>query len=161
MKQKSLVVRGIWFYGLSGSGKTYASSLFIDKITNSFAIDGDSVRRHVSQDLGYSIEDRRKQIKRILGVSLISLENGYFPVSSSVLMNRDVLEICSENMIQVIEIQRCWKQLFNARPLYNSETNVVGLDIEQQQLDTLKFFNNGSKDFDRILMKYAKQAQLF
>ena len=69
MKKKQY--KGIWFYGLSGTGKTF-SSKFIKKIIkkNSIVLDGDDVRKYISLDLGYAEKDRKIQIKRILGISI-------------------------------------------------------------------------------------------
>ena len=50
--------KGIWFFGLSGSGKSFASSYLNELIDNSFIIDGDTVRTLISNDLGYDIKSR-------------------------------------------------------------------------------------------------------
>ena len=48
--------KGIWFYGISGSGKSFASK-YLNKIKkNSIIIDGDFVRKHISFDLNYTIK---------------------------------------------------------------------------------------------------------
>ena len=43
--------KGIWFYGLSGSGKTISSKFLKKKIKDSLIIDGDKVRKLISFDL--------------------------------------------------------------------------------------------------------------
>ena len=58
----------IWIIGLSGSGKTKLSrELFKSKIisSNFISIDGDEFRRNISEDLGYSYRDRKKNAERI------------------------------------------------------------------------------------------------
>ena len=55
--------KGLWFVGLAGVGKTYASNYFIKKIKNSVKVDGDEVRKYISFDLGYGIEDRKNKFK--------------------------------------------------------------------------------------------------
>ena len=80
--------KGIWFYGLSGTGKTYASKILAKKKKNSILIDGDDVRKLLSQDLGYSSHDREIQIKRIFGITKIVLKSNLFPVISTVYMNK-------------------------------------------------------------------------
>ena len=62
MKKK---YKGIWFYGLSGSGKTYISKIIKKKTKKSIIIDGDIVRKLVSTDLNYSKKHREIQIKRV------------------------------------------------------------------------------------------------
>ena len=43
--------KGIWFCGLSGSGKSYASNFMSKKISESIKIDGDVVRKFLNSDL--------------------------------------------------------------------------------------------------------------
>ena len=43
-----LGVKGIWLYGLAGSGETFTSHILNKKLDNSFIIDGDEVRKHIS-----------------------------------------------------------------------------------------------------------------
>ncbi len=71
MKKKK--VKGIWFYGLSGSGKTYASNFLFKKVKNSILLDGDLLRKMVSFDLGYSKKDRLMQNKRVFGIAKIAM----------------------------------------------------------------------------------------
>ena len=78
--------KGLWFFGLSGSGKTYLSNKISKKIKNSFIIDGDEVRKFISFDLGYKKSDRIKQNKRVLGIAKIVKKNGYYPIISSVYL---------------------------------------------------------------------------
>ena len=99
------ICKAIWFYGFSGCGKTHASKVISEFIENPFVIDGDDVRKYVSVDLGYELSDRYVQINRIFGIAKISLNNGYFPIISSVVMNDEVLEKCQINGIKVINYQ--------------------------------------------------------
>ena len=84
MKKK---YKGIWLYGLSGSGKTYISKKIAKKKKKSFIIDGDEVRKYLSYDLGYNILDRIKQNKRVLALAKIVIKNGYYPIISSVYLD--------------------------------------------------------------------------
>ena len=67
--------KGIWFYGLSGSGKTLLSNTIKKKFKKIFIIDGDKVRKNISFDLSYSQKDRDIQVKRIFGLCKIVLES--------------------------------------------------------------------------------------
>ena len=148
--------KGLWFYGLAGCGKTFASTVLQSKVELAFLIDGDEVRSHISTDLGYTSQDRLKQINRMLGMAIITKKNGYFPIVSSVTMSSDVLEICNKNSIGVIEIQREFSQRKAVRSIYESATNVVGVDIRQAELDTVKLLNDGSDSFKRAVLEYVK-----
>ena len=67
--------KGIWFYGMSGSGKTFASKIILKDKKNSILIDGDDVRKFISYDLGYTLHDRKIQIRRIFGMVKIILKS--------------------------------------------------------------------------------------
>ena len=149
-------VNGLWFYGLAGSGKTYASEFLSQRIARAFLIDGDAVRNNVSGDLGYSEDDRKIQISRILGIGHIALRNGMFPIMSSVTMTNDLLKSCQKLSISVIRINRPFEQVKALRTLYDGQKNVVGVDMRLQELDTLTFVNDGTENFNRELMGYAK-----
>ena len=53
--------KGIWFYGLSGVGKSYISKLVHKHIKESVVVDGDLVRKLISFDLKYGKSDRKIQ----------------------------------------------------------------------------------------------------
>ena len=67
-------IKGLWFYGLSGSGKTLASKFLKKKIRNSLLVDGDKVRKYISKDLSYKLKYRKIQIDRVLGITKLSTE---------------------------------------------------------------------------------------
>lgn len=143
---------GIWFYGLAGSGKTFASTIIADKLTNAFVIDGDEVRRHVSFDLGYHKSDRLIQLQRVLGLAELVIKNNFYPVISTVSMSSNILERCNELRLQVVQIVRPFDQLMLHRPsLYASGEDVVGKQITQEKLDTKIINNDGSIDFKTLI----------
>ena len=156
----SLGVVGLWFYGLAGSGKSFASIFISSRIENSFIIDGDVVREHVSSDLAYSPEDRVKQISRIYGIGKIAITNKRFPIMSSVFMNEDLFLKCKKENIAVIQIKRPFKQLRLVRDLYLDENNVVGIDLPLPDLDAPVFLNDGTQKFENKLKDYAKSISI-
>jgi adenylylsulfate kinase len=70
----------LWFTGLSGSGKsTVANSLDVklneeSKLT--YLLDGDNIRHGINSDLGFSIEDRSENIRRIGEVGKLFVDAG-------------------------------------------------------------------------------------
>ena len=100
------IVNGIWFFGLSGSGKSYASNYLKKKIKKSIIVDGDYVRKEVSFDLGYTISDRKVQIRRVLGISKIILSSNYFPIISTVYFDKNIFKECSKINIFPIKVIR-------------------------------------------------------
>ena len=85
-------VRGIWFYGYAGSGKTLASNYIKEFFPNPFLIDGDSVRKLISTDLNYSKRERVIQINRVLGIARLAISNKCFPISTTVSMTSRYLK---------------------------------------------------------------------
>ena len=59
------MIKGIRFFGYSGCGKTFASKFLKKRIKNSILVNGDEVRKYISFDIGYSLDDRQIQIQRI------------------------------------------------------------------------------------------------
>ena len=66
LQQKGMI---LWFTGLSGSGKTTVSTALENTLFQQNALvtilDGDVVRSGLNQDLGFSAEDRKENIRRI------------------------------------------------------------------------------------------------
>jgi adenylylsulfate kinase len=58
-----------WLCGLSGSGKSTLALLLekylFEKKIQSLVIDGDDVRSGLCQDLGFSIDDRKENVRRV------------------------------------------------------------------------------------------------
>ena len=69
--KKNYKLKGIWFYGLAGCGKSFASKCIKNLINKSIIIDGDDVRKNISFDLGYDLKSRKIQIRRLLGIGKI------------------------------------------------------------------------------------------
>ena len=75
-----------WLCGLSGSGKsTLAISLekflFENKI-NSIVLDGDDLRDGICKDLGFSIEDRKENVRRVSEIAKLMSRTGYAVIVS-------------------------------------------------------------------------------
>ena len=75
----------VWFTGLSGSGKTTIARRVHDLLQErhilSERLDGDVVRQSLCRDLGFSKEDRDKNIERVTYVSQILTRNGVVVLS--------------------------------------------------------------------------------
>ena len=75
-----------WLCGLSGSGKsTLAIGLekfLFSKNIHAVVLDGDSLRSGVCNDLGFSLEDRMENIRRISEIAKILISNGLITIVS-------------------------------------------------------------------------------
>ena len=146
-------IKGVWLYGLAGSGKTYASS-FLKKIKkNSFVIDGDKVRETLSSDLKYDLKSRIIQINRLYGIAILVLDNGYFPIISSVYMDNDLIKKLKKKKIISIKITRSSKIINKLRPIYQNSKNVVGKDIFYKNIKHKEVINKSKKELCLSLMK--------
>jgi adenylylsulfate kinase len=70
----------IWFTGLSGSGKsTLANRLeetLFERCIRTYLLDGDNVRTGLNKDLGFTLEDREENIRRIGEVAKLFVDAG-------------------------------------------------------------------------------------
>lgn len=78
----------LWFTGLSGSGKsTIAQHLEKKLFSEGFFVqllDGDNIRTGINNNLGFSIEDRNENIRRISEISKLFLNAGVICLNSFV-----------------------------------------------------------------------------
>lgn len=143
---------GIWLYGLSGVGKTYLSQIIYKNIDRSLIIDGDVVRKYISTDLNYSEEARNTQIKRIFGISKISINSNIFPIISSVWMNKNLFEICKKEKILLLKIERDMKEIIGSHKTYTeNKKDVVGIDLLYENLDSLIYRNDTKNEFWKFI----------
>ena len=149
-------IKGIWFFGLAGAGKTFASQICGKLIDRPFLIDGDDVRKLVSFDLGYSESDREIQIKRVLGLAEIAIRNERVPVVSTVTMSKEIARRCNQLSFAIAHIIRPIDQLREARDIYEGVRNVVGVDIQQEKLDIQKIYNNGDETFEAVIKRFIE-----
>ena len=76
----------LWFTGLSGSGKSTLSSAVEAYLHNQCAItyvlDGDNIRQGLCNDLGFSDESRKENIRRIGEVSKLMMDAGVITMTA-------------------------------------------------------------------------------
>jgi adenylylsulfate kinase len=82
-RQRSSV---LWFTGLSGAGKsTIANALekrLYEKELRTYLLDGDNIRHGINQDLGFSPEDRKENIRRIGEISKLFVDAGMILITA-------------------------------------------------------------------------------
>jgi len=89
--QKSLVV---WLYGLSGSGKSTIANL-VDRALHAEGrmtqiLDGDNIRSGLNNNLGFSDEDRKENIRRIAEVARLFLDAGVITIASFITPKQEL-----------------------------------------------------------------------
>ena len=98
----------IWLYGLSGAGKTTLGkplkTWFENQGYAASLIDGDLVRDFYDNDLGYSVEDRRTNIKRIMLAAHLLSENGIIPIVCNISPFEDLRRFAKKKFITYHQI---------------------------------------------------------
>jgi adenylylsulfate kinase len=76
----------IWFTGLSGSGKSTLAHAVEEELhragSRTFVLDGDNVRHGLCSNLGFSIDDRRENIRRIAEAAKLMVEAGVIAMTA-------------------------------------------------------------------------------
>ncbi len=98
----------LWFTGLSGSGKTTLAKL-LEKELKSHGIrverlDGDVVRQSLTADLGFSKEDRDKNIQRVTFVAKLLSRNGVGVIASFISPYRATRDWVRSEVTNFIEV---------------------------------------------------------
>jgi len=77
LNQNSLL---LWFTGLSGSGKSTIANALEHKLHQegfkTYALDGDNIRKGINNDLTFSPQDRKENIRRIAEVAHLMVDAG-------------------------------------------------------------------------------------
>ena len=99
----------LWFTGLSGSGKTalavkLAEELRARGMTRVERLDGDIVRKSLTRDLGFSKEDRDKNIERVTFVAKLLTRNGVAVLASFISPYRAVRARSRQEIGEFVEV---------------------------------------------------------
>lgn len=107
LNQKGMV---LWFTGLSGSGKSTVAEglekLLFSKGYFVQVLDGDNTRTGINKNLGFSLEDRRENIRRVSEVSKLFTESGVICINSFVSPTISIRQMAKdiigpENFVEV------------------------------------------------------------
>lgn len=98
----------LWFTGLSGAGKTTVAVALAEKLKTRGVkverLDGDIVRQSLTRDLGFSKEDRDKNIERVTFVAKLLSRNGVGVLAAFISpyqATRDMVRRETTNFIEV------------------------------------------------------------
>lgn len=76
----------LWFTGLSGAGKSTLAHAVEERLyqmkCNTYVLDGDNVRHGLCGDLGFSLDDRTENIRRISEVAALFVEAGVITLTA-------------------------------------------------------------------------------
>ena len=150
-------IKGLWFFGISSSGKSFLSKFLKKKIKNSILLDGDDIRKFISFDLSYSISDRVIQTKRMLGFAEICIKNRLFPIISTAYLNKKVYLNVKKRGILVVKVER-EKNKTNLK--LKNKKNVVGINITLPKFKCL-VIKNTNKKFKKKFFEQLKKKNYF
>ena len=102
----------LWFTGLSGAGKsTLAEGLTAEFRRRGYRVellDGDEVRTHLSNGLGFSKEDRDTNVRRIGWVARVLARNGVIAITAAISPYREVREevraLAASDQVPFVEV---------------------------------------------------------
>ncbi len=140
LKQKGKV---IWMTGLSGSGKTTIAIALEQKLKEkgflTQVLDGDNVRTGINNNLGFTVEDRAENIRRIAEVNKLFLNCGIITLNcfvsptidirnqaKEIVGNDDFVEVFVNTPIEICE-QRDVKGLYK-KARAGEIKNFTGID---------------------------------
>ena len=98
----------VWMTGLSGAGKTTIGLILEQKLQDRNLkverLDGDVVRESLTRDLGFTAEDRRKNIERVTFVAKLLSRNGVGTICSFISPYQSVRDHVRENTTNFLEV---------------------------------------------------------
>ena len=138
----------VWLTGLSGSGKsTIANTLELQLSALSlktYTLDGDNIRRGLSNDLGFSDADRAENIRRVAEVAKLMSDAGLIVIvafispfisernfARNIVANNEFVEVHVDTPLEICEA-RDPKGLYQ-RARSGLLKNFTGIDSDYQQ----------------------------
>ena len=156
----------VWIIGKSGVGKTYLAKHLINiykkKYKKLIWLDGDKFREKYSKDLGFSLDDRRKNSLR-MQKHCKKYDNKKYLVICSILSlfrihQKENRKIFSNYLQIFIKADSKLIEKRNNKNIYSNKKNVVGRDIlfPMPYKSDITIKNNFNKLFKQNLKKINK-----
>jgi len=156
----------IWIIGKSGSGKSFLAKNLIKKLKKKYKktiwVDGDDFRKKYSQDLGYTLKDRKINSRRIQRHCKVFENKSYVVVCSILSVFREHQKKNRSLFTKYIQIyidvstQKLLKR--NSKKIYTNKKNVIGKDLKFPipYKSDIKIKNNFDQSYLRNLKKITK-----
>jgi adenylylsulfate kinase-like enzyme len=158
----------VWIIGLSGAGKTTLASEVVARVrqkqSNVALIDGDMVREIFGNDLGYSMQDRLTNAKRICQLGKLLDEQGIHVVCAILSLFPETRDWNRENLRNYYEvfIDTPMQDLINrdCKGIYSrfrkgEARDVAGMDIDFPRPENADLIINNTNSREQLL-SYAQ-----
>ena len=176
-REKLLGQKGtlIWFTGLSGSGKSTIANALQERLYKkgklTYVLDGDNVRHGLNRDLGFSLEDRKENIRRIGEVGKLFVDSGIITLGTFVsplredrlqvrnLLKQDFIEVYIKCSLETCE-QRDPKNLY--KKARNGEIkDFTGIDSPYEEPENPEIIlETDVEDIDTCIDKIIEYLEL-
>lgn len=97
LSQKAKV---FWFTGLSGSGKSTIAQgverMLFEKGFFPQVLDGDNIRTGINNNLGFSLEDRQENIRRIAEIAKLYTDSGIIVLCSFISPTKSIRQLAKD-----------------------------------------------------------------
>ena len=148
----------IWISGMPGTGKSTLAKYYFNrqkkKLKNLILIDGDAFRKAMNHDLGYTLNDRKKNALRLIKISKYFSDQKVNVIISANLVFQNYRNWCKKNIPSFLEVyietkKGLLKKRNKQKIFYKSKKNVLGRDIKVKKPHKphLIINNNYSKNF--------------
>src|SRR3989344_1209178 len=102
----------IWFTGRHGSGKSTIANGLINALRNKkipvVLLDGGNIRKNVSLDLGYSLEERNEHMKRVAGICKLISQSGVLAIAAVASLTEESREYARKTLNKMLLVYlRC------------------------------------------------------
>lgn len=148
-KEKLLGQRGVmvWFTGLSGSGKSTVA-LGVERELHKRGIlcrilDGDNIRSGINKNLGFSVEDRAENIRRIAEIGKLFVDTGIVTLAAFISPTCESRKMAS-NIIGADD----FKEVYVSTPLSVCEQRDVKGLYARARRGEIKDFTGISSPFE-------------
>ena len=150
-----------WITGLAGAGKSTAADYLVKKLKEKYRnvvmIDGDSVREICDNDLGYDLEDRKKNAFRIVKLCKYLCNQEMVVVCATISLYHEIHEYIYEHFenpqIIYLDIPQEIVLSRNQKNLYTESKNVIGKDINYNEpihIEFVKKINDTANVFNML-----------
>lgn len=98
----------LWFTGLSGAGKSTIANAVVERLQalgrRVELLDGDEIRKNLSQGLGFSKADRDANIARIAFVAKLLSRNGVIAITAAISPYRETRDNARAEISNFVEV---------------------------------------------------------